>query len=289
MMCWNIIGASATGNSHKTNDMPCQDSFAYCLIDENCGIAIIADGAGSCANSHIGSDFVTSTGVILYKKLIIDNEWHLHPPSQNLWRDKAIYVAHNLSLKLNEFADNNSYILKSLSSTLIVIFFLKDGVYSLNIGDGRGAFKRYSNKWKSIVTPYHGEQVGMTVFLTSAPIWDESTKFIHTEVYREEIKAFIILSDGFEKISFECYTKDDSGLYYDPNLPFDQFLNFILDTSKSFLKKHTPKQATSKWEQFLKDGNEVLATEYDDKTMIFGLLSPWVSNQKTAQSGEYNS
>lgn len=274
MMCWNLIGASATGYSHKTHDIPCQDSFAYSLIDKNCGIAILADGAGSCENSHIGSDFVTSTGVILYKKLIIENQWHMHPPSQKLWRDKAIDVAHEISLELSEFAIKNSFGLKTLSSTLIVVFFLKDGVYSLNIGDGRGAFKSRKNKWKSIVTPYHGEQVGMTVFLTSDLIWDESIKFIHTEVFKEEIEAFIILSDGLERIAFECYRKDENGLYHDPNLPFDQFLNFVLNTSDEFLKSHTCEQASSKWKQFIEDGNEVLSTENDDKTMIFGLLSP---------------
>lgn len=271
-MSWSVVKASVVGNGHIKNNIPCQDSCDFKMIDENCGIAIVADGAGSCVNSHIGSDFVTNKGIELFEKLIIDNGWNKTLPSKELWRDKAISTAKEVSESLKAFAKENKYEYKSLSSTFIVSFFLKDGICSLNIGDGRGATKAFDGEWQSIVTPYHGEQVGMTVFLTSN-IWENREAYIFTMVKTEEIEAFIIMSDGYEKIAFECYQKGDNGKYYDPNKPFAKFLNFTLKSTQNFLKMNTIEEVNTKWEQFLKNGNRVLEEEMDDKSMVFGLFS----------------
>ncbi|SFV60318.1 hypothetical protein MNB_SV-14-335 [hydrothermal vent metagenome] len=268
-MSWSIVKASVVGNGHIKDNIPCQDSCDFKIIDDGCGIAIVADGAGSCANSHIGSEFVTGRGIEL---LIIDSGWNKTLPSEEVWREKAIPIAKEVSESLREFSKENEYEYKSLSSTFIVSFFSKDGICSLNIGDGRGAIKVFDGEWKSIVTPYHGEQVGMTVFLTSN-IWGNQETYIFTTVKTEKIEAFIIMSDGYEKISFECYQKGEDGKYYDPNRPFAKFLDFTLKSTQNFLKTNTIEEVNKKWEQFLKNGNRVLEEESDDKSMIFGLFS----------------
>jgi hypothetical protein len=78
------------------------------------------------------------------------------------------------------------------------------------------------------------------------------------------------MSDGLEKISFECYQQGEDGKYYDPNRPFDEFLNFIVKMSKNFLKTGSDKELQEKWKSFLKDGHLQLQEEQDDKTMVFG-------------------
>jgi len=278
-MSWSIVKASVVGNGHIKNNIPCQDSCDFKIIDDSCGIAIVADGAGSCVNSHIGSDFVVTRGIKFFEKLIIDSDWNRTLPSKELWREKAISIAKEVSESLREFAKENKYDYKSLSSTFIVSFFSKYGICSLNIGDGRGAAKVFDGEWKSIVTPYHGEQVGMTVFLTSN-IWENREAYISTMVKIEEIEAFIIMSDGYEKIAFECYQKGDDGRYYDPNKPFAKFLNFTLKSTQNFLQTNTIEEVNKKWEQFLKNGNKVLEEEMDDKSMIFGLYPRKKVNKK---------
>lgn len=272
-MSWSIITASVAGRSHIEDNKPCQDSYKFKLIDDYCGIAIIADGAGSCEHSHIGSQFVVRVGIKLYEKLIIKNNWNNlgAEPSSKEWRDESIVVAMNISKALEVFSKKECLNYKSLSSTLIVTFFSKKGIYSLNIGDGRGAFKNDAGEWKSIVTPHHGEQVGMTIFLTSPEIWANLENYIYTSVFDEPIVAFIILSDGYEKITFSCYEKDEKGIYSDPNIPFSEFLNFKLNHTKVWLKTKSLDQINEKWNQFLVDGNTILEKEDDDKTMIFGL------------------
>ncbi len=272
-MSWNIVSASVIGNAHIENSIPCQDNFAYKMIDENCGIAIVADGAGSCENSHLGSAFVVLKGVELFEKLIVDNRWDKAFPTDKIWRKEAISIAKEVYEQLKVFAKKREVEFKSLSSTFIVSFFSKEGICSLNIGDGRGAFRDTQNRWHSIVTPYHGEQVGMTVFLTTTPIWSHSDLYIFTSVVKERPHAFIILSDGYEKISFECYIKDENGNYYDPNRPFDEYLNFMVEMSLKFLKDNTIEEVNKKWEQFLKNGHKLLKTESDDKTMVLGIYN----------------
>ena len=270
---WNIISASTTGSGHITNNIPCQDSYSFKLLDNNCGIAIIADGAGSCKNSDIGSKFVTDKGLELFEELVLEYNWNKSLPDNILWREKAINTTKNIADLLREFARDNDYEYKSLSSTFIVLLFLKDGICSLNIGDGRGAIKVSNNKWYSVINPYHGEQVGMTVFLTSN-IWENQDTYISTIVKNDKTKAFIILSDGYEKITFECYTKKDDSKYYDPNIPFEKFLDFKFDViSKSLEEKVTIKDINLQWSEFLKNGNEILKNETDDKTMIFGIYT----------------
>lgn len=277
-MGWKIIGASSIGSSHITSGIPCQDSFSFSLINENCGIAILADGAGSYKNSHIGSQFVTEKGLELFTHLILKNKWHEDLPSLDLWRVQSIKVAQRLLLELAQLAENLKYDIKELSSTLTVAFFSTLGICILNIGDGRGAIKDADNNWLSILTPYHGEEVGMTVFLTSDLTWKSPNKFIETKIIKDNVNAFIIISDGLEKFLFECYKPDSSGKYHDPNLPFTPTLDFIYQTNNLFLSKHSAKLATKKWESFLKNGHEILSKEADDKTMIFGLFTRTVEN-----------
>jgi hypothetical protein len=269
---WNIISASSIGSGHILNNMPCQDSYSFKLIDDNCGIAIIADGAGSCKYSDIGSKFVTDKGIELFAELILKHNWNNSLPDNKLWREKAINITKNIADLLNEFAISNNYEYKYLSSTFIILLFSKDGICSLNIGDGRGAIKNSNNKWCSIVNPYHGEQVGMTVFLTSN-IWGNQDTYISTVVKNEKIKAFIILSDGYEKITFECYTKGNDDKYYDPNRPFEKFLDFKYEVINKLLENTNIEDINTQWEEFLKNGNEILKNETDDKTMVFGIFS----------------
>lgn len=270
-MSWQVVKASVVGNGHILNDIPCQDSCIVKTLDENCGIAIVADGAGSCNNSHIGSNFVTKKGFYLFEELILDNGWDKALPSEEIWREKVIPVVKKVSDLLRVFSKENKYEYKSLSSTFIVTFFSNNGICSLNIGDGRGATKAFNGDWESIVTPYHGEQVGMTVFLTS-DIWNNRETYISTSLKAQKTEAFIIMSDGYEKISFECYQKGDDGKYYDPNKPFSNFLNFTLENTQNFLKNNSIEEVNKKWEQFLKNGNKILEEEMDDKSMIFGVF-----------------
>ena len=59
MQC-RVFAASAIGKSHIDGGLPCQDAFAFNVV-EDVVIAAVCDGAGSAALSHIGSNLMAKS------------------------------------------------------------------------------------------------------------------------------------------------------------------------------------------------------------------------------------
>lgn len=56
-MSWKVFAASAKGSSHVTGGLPCQDASAFQHRGEWL-MAVVCDGAGSAASSHVGSTVI---------------------------------------------------------------------------------------------------------------------------------------------------------------------------------------------------------------------------------------
>lgn len=277
---WIFAFASAIGNGHLANQLPCQDS---CRVEKfaNFTIALVSDGAGSCANSHIGSKQACDFGLYRFEHEIKKHHWDQqgHLPSLAQWHEVAKHVMAGIREDLENYSMNNELEFKSLSCTLLVAILLPSALLFTHIGDGRAGFCNPQNEWFPIMTPFHGQEANETVFITS-DIWDDSIVDFYTEstIVQEPIKAFCLMSDGCEKAAFECNLYDpEKEVYYDPNRPFKDFFQKNID-------KHLPHMhATGKtqdeinalWETFLTSGNEKLRQETDDKTMVLAVqLTP---------------
>ena len=64
-----------------------------------------------------------------------------------------------------------------------------------------------TGEFKGLFTPYGGEESNGTIFITS--LIYEPQKFIQTDVINDDIISVFLLSDGMEKITFECSMTDD--------------------------------------------------------------------------------
>ncbi|EAY27866.1 PP2C family serine/threonine-protein phosphatase [Microscilla marina] len=276
---WVVVGDSVMGLNHVKNNIPCQDSHLYEEMENGWGIAIVADGAGSADYSHQGSQFVVKEGMSLFKKIVTENKWTTSKklPEQAKWHKLAKTNLKQLRNMLAKEAEQTKKELGQLASTIMVAIFSPLGILCTHIGDGRGGYSNSEGEWKPLFTPWKGEYANETIFLTS-DIWadKEVDKFVESKVINEKPFAFTLMSDGLEMHSFECSVWDEKEeKYYDPNRPYQKFFNPVVNGLVQMKQSRmTDDEIKGKWNKFLREGNEKIKNEPDDKTMIIGAYFP---------------
>ncbi len=276
MRGWNYLHASIQGKRHAEENIVCQD---YCAVFAHAGytICIVSDGAGSCENSHIGSEKVTQFSNIHFMGLIEEKKWNKANTKINPgeWQEASQKTLKTIRDDLNKICIAG-YDFKSLSCTLIVVIQLNNKLLVTHIGDGRAGYCNLKDEWTSMMTPYKGRYSNETVFITS-DIWEDEiklNKYIESSIIEDKIKAFCLLSDGCENASFECYKiNENSTLPEDVNKPFKDFFHENINVHIPNLVKEgkTPPELNEIWKSFLKNGNDTLKNESDDKSMILAL------------------
>jgi hypothetical protein len=272
---WTFAFASVIGNSHISEEIPCQDN---CKVEEFNGftIAVVSDGAGSYKHSQTGSKFVAEFSIIYFRELVIKKKWHKNVefPDNTEWHTHAKKILYKIRKDLENLSIEKEVEFKSLSCTIIVTIILKNGILVTHIGDGRAGYNNFNNEWLPTITPFHGELANQTVFITS-DIWAEEIidSYIESRAIKDNIKAICLLSDGCEKASFECNLFDkESNSYYDPNRPFPPFFDPNVQILEELKKQDKSQEEINiLWESFLTNGNEKLKIESDDKTLILGV------------------
>ena len=133
--------------------------------------------------------------------------------------------------------------------------------------------------WHSLMTPHKGEEANQTIFIPSEfwniPLYEMSGVLVpESRIINEKVTAFVLMSDGCENTSWLCNQyNDNTGKYFDPNLPHKPFFNNILTTLNSFREEKMPlDERKEKWVSFITNGNKSFIKEIDDKTMIVGTL-----------------
>src|SRR4051812_1559152 len=93
---WISAWCSLTGSSHISESLPCQDdSKVEYITDTNIIIAAVSDGAGSCANSKIGSNFLVDNVIekiasfLKVNDLLIDTHKKL---TSDMWKSESLQV-----------------------------------------------------------------------------------------------------------------------------------------------------------------------------------------------------
>lgn len=276
MTNWNYLFASVQGKSHIEENTNCQDSCNVFSLDDY-AICVVSDGAGSCANSHIGSEETVKNAITLFSQLVETKKWNKgNPKISNIeWTNEARKTLKQIRDDLEKSNLTGSSI-ESLSCTIIVVVHLKNKLLVTHIGDGRAGYCTDNNEWFSMITPYIGSYSNQTVFITSN-IWNDEEsleKYIGTNIIEEKIKAFCLLTDGCENASFECYKYDEiQKLPRDINKPYKDFFdaNVNVNIPKLIDDGKEQQELNSIWASFLKEGNSTLKNENDDKTMILAI------------------
>ena len=272
---WVFAFSSTIGNGHIAEKLPCQDSCSV-YTNDYFNIAVVADGAGSCVNSNLGSTQVTNSCCFHFPQLIKNRKWSSNNiPTFETWQKEATATLLRVKDDLVNFSINGAYDYKSLSCTVIVVISFDNTLLIAHIGDGRAGYCDSNLDWQPMMVPYHGEEANQTVFITS-DIWDNANSlnsFIECRVVTGEIIAFCLMSDGCEKSAFECNLFDpEREQYYDPNQPYPQFFNTNIRILQEFKKeKRAQDEINMLWASFLTSGTDKLRTETDDKTLILGV------------------
>jgi hypothetical protein len=239
-------------------------------------VAVVSDGAGSCANSDKGSARIVAKASQEFCDLIQQQGWAEGKalPDTDTWASIAQDTLKRVVDDLRYYADSQSLDFHSLSATIIVVVFGPTGLLVANVGDGRAAAQQPNGNWQAIMTPYRGEEVNATVFLTSN-IWgaDRVEQFVGADVYRGTFRAFALLSDGCEMASFALSRFDEEANRYEAlNEPYPPFFD---PNVKALIGLHkqgkTATEINQLWEQLLKSGTQRLADEPDDKTIILAV------------------
>jgi hypothetical protein len=278
---WIVVGASVTGKSHlKSNPPePCQDSHVVIEIEDDWGVAVVCDGAGSAKNSHRGAAFVAEKTANLLKNTVKKYKWSTRNwkgnydkyPSYKDWHCMSQMVFDSVLKELEEYSRDIGTSIETMACTVISVIYSPVGILISHIGDGRAAYCDGSGEWKEMMVPFKGEEANQTIFITS-PM---AMKTIGPKVIKEDISAFALMSDGCEMHSFEVnIKKTDEEIYYDPNKPYYNFFNPIIDNLRCAYKSSSPDtEVAEKWKNFIESGTTGLVNEPDDKTMIIGVFS----------------
>ena len=274
---WTVAYASVIGNSHIQMNLPCQDSSAYESLNEDWGIAIVCDGAGSASHAHLGSDATSKLALKYFTELVTMQGWHEAEglPSDDLWKGSATVALRKIRHDLGKLAEAESLKVNALASTVIVIVHSPKGLLTAHIGDGRAGYSN-GTEWQSCINPFQGAEANETVFITS-DIWgeDELHNYAKTNIIRDKITAFTLLSDGCEKSSFEVNIFNSrENKFFDLNKPFPKFFEPNVKGLKMLHKEGKTQEEINKlWSGFLTNGTAQFKTETDDKTMILGVLN----------------
>lgn len=270
---WLLTGASATGKYHLENGIPCQDAFCYKMISSHWGIAIVCDGAGSQPNSQFGSSLAATVAFEALSDLLIHEKWLTteNVPSDLEWRAVVNQVLFRVFNSLCDFASEHELPVNSLASTIIMSVFSQSCVLSAHVGDGRMAVLTADNEWVAAISPFKGETVGETVFITNLT-QQNTCIYLSTSMLAVPVKAVILLTDGLENLAFTCYQPDENDFFHDPNEPFAPFLNALTRSFAALSFEATEFEIADKLTKFLESGHPALSEEADDKTIIISIL-----------------
>ncbi|MDC1402127.1 protein phosphatase 2C domain-containing protein [Flavobacteriaceae bacterium] len=277
---WLTIAHSAIGKTHiqANPQIPCQDNNHFESVNDKWQIGIVCDGAGSSSMSHYGSELISKKCIPNNIKNELNNlEWFDkgNLPTKQEWNKLGISILKKTHDDLSSWVEQKNsqtganHSIQDYASTVIVALYNSIGILILNIGDGRGGYLNKTGEFKGLFTPYSGEESNGTIFITS-PIWSEPQKFIQTDVINDDIISVFLLTDGMEKITFECSNLTDD-VFIDVNIPYKKFFLPILSKIKSLSKKEEIK-LIDEWKAFIESGNDAIENEGDDKTLLISIL-----------------
>jgi hypothetical protein len=274
---WIILGHSAIGSMHlkSTPSIPCQDNHHFELLENGWILSVACDGAGSAKLSNLGSEFIAKTAIPLnIKSKLSKLSWYKsnNLPSEDEWYQFVHYIFSKSLEDLKGWilkSDYNNESEKEFATTVIFSIHSSNGILTANVGDGRGGFLNNKGELKPLFEPFKGDESNSTVFITS-PIWEKPNDFIKAKVIKEMPLSVFILSDGLEKISFNC-SQMVEGIWLDPNTPYRKFFYPILKKIKE-IPKEFESRLPEDWKNLLENGNELIRNESDDKTMVISFL-----------------
>lgn len=184
MSGWRVYAAAVTGQSHFEQSLPCQDACAY-VADGDALVAVVCDGAGSQAASHIGSGLLSrevSTALLPVLDALVDEQ------AARAFLEGAIGAA---LITLGEQAAVAGLPLSAYACTLVGAMARRDRAWLFHVGDGV-AVAVGADGAETVSPPENGEYANETFFVTS-PQWREHLRLTPCPTPPVQL---VLMSDG---------------------------------------------------------------------------------------------
>ncbi|WP_427160530.1 PP2C family serine/threonine-protein phosphatase [Aliinostoc sp. HNIBRCY26] len=259
-MGWKAITRSATGTSHQSQKMPCQD-YGCSRIFNDVIVGAVADGAGSAKYADVGSKLTVETVIKCFSDIneYPENQEEIEQNfSQPLCQAEAeklfTKIVNGVIQELNEQASKEDYLINDLACTLLVFVATPHWLAAMQIGDGFMVVRpEKSEEYKLLFHPDKGEFANETTFITSKNALQEMKVCVMAEE-----QAFICAStDGLEKVAIRLHDWTPFPPFFKP---FEEYLH----------ETPNPKEDYQYIDDFLNSERLNSRTD-DDKTLLLCL------------------
>ena len=210
MQC-RVFAASAIGKSHIDGGLPCQDAFAFNVVDEVV-IAAVCDGAGSATLSHIGSNLMAKSLVEMATANYQAGEL-LHVLDAEAFKLKIAKIITDVRTSLETLSQIENTKFADYSATLVGVIASANQGYFFHIGDGLAIAQSLERKAGNIMSlPENGEYANETYFITGT----EWLTHLRLTPITNPIEMLALMSDGAMPFVMSKGNTDFYRLFIDP-------------------------------------------------------------------------
>ena len=248
---WLLSAASQQGYSHRRNEIPNQDYYAFSVVgprNRETLVLAAADGAGSAPLSDIGSRLAANTAVTE-----LANRLRKRPASAILGHliqselKRAVKISRN-RIKLH--AKKSKADFRDLATTLLVAVINERILATIHIGDGAIIVKNSAGEYRIASKPQSGEYANETYFITGPKYPIGIINIIHNP----EIAAISLITDGLQPIAITGQSGEAHPGFFNP----------LFET---LLRDAKPELTAGRFEDFI-SSERVWRKTMDDVTIV---------------------
>lgn len=190
-MTWKVFAATAIGKSHIDGELPCQDALAHRCVGDVL-VAVVCDGAGSCALSHIGAAALSTEVSDRLAQGVEAGTLSPAMPNAVVFEAVADAVA-AVRARFEAEAVTQGGSFSDYSATMVGVIANGQGGCFFHIGDGLGVAQAADAEAAPVVSlPENGEYANETYFFTGE-LWREHLRLTN---FPAPITTLALMSDG---------------------------------------------------------------------------------------------
>jgi hypothetical protein len=212
---WQVSGASVQGVSHVKAALPCQDAHAYAVLPDGTLLAAVTDGAGSAAHAEIGAQLAAQAAVAYLQQALLEA---VRPSTEAAWRTCLFGALQAARQQLEDEAVRQSWALRELATTLIVLVSTEQCTVAAHVGDGAAVLHDPAAGYVLLSAPQGGEYVNETTFLISANYLDAA----QFDYWPGRAAQLAVLTDGLQRLALQMPQGTPHAPFFAPLFQFAQ-------------------------------------------------------------------
>ncbi|MFN8485441.1 MAG: PP2C family serine/threonine-protein phosphatase [Anaerolineae bacterium] len=249
---WRVVGASASGQSHDVQGVPCQDAHAYRVLDDGTLLVAVADGAGSAVRAQEGAQ----NAVLCALAWLADSLAMDAPDDADAWRALMADTFAVTREVMAAIARDDGMPLREYSATLMCVVVTDCWLVVGQIGDGIVVMED-RGELTVAVRPQRGEYANESAFLTMSALSDH----VAIEVTGRPPDAVAVTTDGLLRLATKMPDVTPYGPFFAPLFAFTAGADDLA-------------QAEAALGSFLSSAR-VRARTDDDTTLVLAVRDTW--------------